>query len=116
MAKAYSLDLRERVIAAVDGGTKPAEAAERFRVTERTIWNWLSLRKQTGQLAPRQGDVGPDYVLETQRERILQSVQDNPAQTLPQLHRQLDLPGCVSTLWNALQRWGVTLKKSPQGC
>lgn len=116
MAKAYSLDLRERVIAEVDRGTKPAEVAERFQITERTIWNWLSLREQTGQLFPRQGDVGPDCVLEVHRERILQSVQDDPTQTLAQRQSQLALPGCVTTLWNALQRWGITLKKSPHGC
>jgi transposase len=116
MPKPYSLDLRVRVIAEVDRGTRPAEVARRFEISERTVWNWLALRSKTGALNPRQGEVGPDCVLEGHRQRILQSVQDDPALTLGQRRAQLSLPGCVSTLWNALQRWEVTLKKSPQGC
>jgi len=116
MAKPYSMDLRRRVIAEVDRGAKPAEVAQRFQITERTVWNWLALREQTGEIAPRQGDVGPECMLEEHRERILQSVRDDPGQTLAQRQAQLALPGCVATLWSALRRWGVTLKKSPQGC
>jgi transposase len=110
------MDLRRRVVAEVDRGAPPAEVAERFQVRERTIWNWLALRKETGQLAPRQGDVGPTCLLEEHREQILQSVRDDPGLTLAQRLTQLRLPGCATTLWNALQRWGVTLKKSPQSC
>ena len=46
-AKAYSTELRERVIDRVDEGLKPAEAAEQFDVSERTILNWLAFRKQS---------------------------------------------------------------------
>ena len=116
MPTPYSMDLRRRVVSEVDRGTPPAEVARRFQVAERTIWNWLALRKETGQLAPRQGDVGPDCVLEQHRERILQSIRDDPGLTLAQRQTQLQLPGCATTLWNALRRWGITLKKSAQSC
>lgn len=116
MAKAYSLDLRERVVAAVDRGENPAEVAQQFQITERTIWNWLALRKQTGDLKPRVGDVGPACVLEEHRERILRSVAEHPDDSLSERRQQLNLPGCLMTLSNALRRWGITHKKSPQGC
>jgi transposase len=110
------MDLRRRVVSELDRGSPLPEVARRFQVAERTIWNWLALRKETGQLAPRQGDVGPDSVLEKHRERILESVQNDPGLTLAQRQTQLQLPGCATTLWNALRRWGITLKKSAQSC
>jgi transposase len=116
MPKPYSMDLRQRVVAEVDRGTPPPEVAKRFQVAERTIRNWLHLREQTGDLTPRHGDFGPDYILEENRERILQSVQDDPNLTLAERQTRLPLPGCATTLWNALQRWGITLKKSAQSC
>jgi transposase len=116
MPTPYSMDLRRRVVSEVDRGTPPAQVAQQFQVAERTIWNWLALRKETGQLAPRQGDVGPDCILEVHRQRILKSVQDDPGLTLAQRQMQLGLPGCATTLWNALRRWNVTLKKSAHSC
>lgn len=54
MAAPYSADLRERVIRAVDQSTLTIEEiAEQFQVSERTIYKWLALRKQTGTLAPK---------------------------------------------------------------
>jgi len=115
MAKPYSRDLRERVMARVDEGDKPAEVARQFGVAERTIWNWLSLRKETGTIEPRQKKFGPDCLLQVDRERILQNAREHPDLTLAQRQAQLNLPGCASTLWKALKDWGITFKKSYAG-
>jgi transposase len=49
-----SNDLRERVLAAVDERAEPIECiAKRFLVGERTIYAWLKLRKETGDIKPR---------------------------------------------------------------
>jgi transposase len=112
MAKPYSRDLRERVMARVDEGHKPAEVARQFSVSERTVWDWLALRKQTGTLDPRQQKFGPDPLLKDDRERILQNVQEQPGLTLAQRQARLNLPGCPTTLWKALKSWGITFKKS----
>ena len=55
--KAYSKDLRIRVIDAVDRGVPRADVAERFRVSLRTIKRWLQRRRALGTLAvsPRPG-------------------------------------------------------------
>ena len=52
---AFSIDLRERVIAAVDGGMKITEAAKVFKVCRRTIYLWQDLFKKTNELAPKSG-------------------------------------------------------------
>jgi transposase len=51
----FSVDLRERAVAAVDDGISVMEAAETFRVSIKSIYNWLNLRKQTGSLVPKMG-------------------------------------------------------------
>jgi transposase len=51
--KAYSLDLREAALAAVDRGTPRSEVAAAFGVAPATLKRWLRLRRQTGALRPR---------------------------------------------------------------
>jgi len=51
--KAYSEDLRLRIVAAVDGGMTRSEAARTFGVGRATVKRYLALRRQTGALAPR---------------------------------------------------------------
>lgn len=112
MGKPYSVDLRVRVLAAVDGGDSVDEVAERYAVTARTVWSWLALRKSTGGVEPRKGAVGPKPKLEEYREKIEAAIQSSSSLTLQELRLKLQLPGCVTTLWKALDRWGQSLKKS----
>jgi transposase len=51
--KAYSEDLRLRVLAAVDGGMTRSEAARVFGVGRATVKRYLALRRETGALTPR---------------------------------------------------------------
>jgi transposase len=51
--KAYSEDLRSRIVAAVDGGMPRSEAARVFGVGRATVKRYLALRRETGGLAPR---------------------------------------------------------------
>ncbi len=49
--RAYSMDLRERVVAAVDAGLPQSQAAARFGVSLRTVERYLARRRATGSLA-----------------------------------------------------------------
>jgi transposase len=51
--KAYSEDLRLRVVAAVDRGMARSEAARAFGVGRATVKRYLALRRETGRLQPR---------------------------------------------------------------
>ncbi len=51
----YSLDLRQRVITAVDENMHIDEAVKVFKVSRRVIYEWLELRKETGSLKPKSG-------------------------------------------------------------
>src|SRR3954469_14237011 len=58
--RAYSMDLRERIVAAVDAGKTQSQAAERFEVSLRTVERYLSRRRVTGRLAATEQRDGPD--------------------------------------------------------
>ena len=51
--KAYSIDLREKVVAAIDRGMTRAAAAAAFAVSLSTVKRWLRRRRQTGATRPR---------------------------------------------------------------
>jgi transposase len=51
--RAYSEDLRERVIRAVEAGRPRDEVAARFEVSVPTIERWVRLKRDTGGLARR---------------------------------------------------------------
>ena len=51
--KAYSEDLRERVVAAVERGTKRSAVVVTFAVSLPTIKRWVKQRRETGSLAPK---------------------------------------------------------------
>src|SRR3954451_15894025 len=50
--RAYSMDLRERVVAAVDRGMTQEQAAVTFGVSVNTVGRYLTRRRNTGSLAP----------------------------------------------------------------
>lgn len=54
MGKPYSMDLRTRVVAAVEGGLSCHEAAWRFNLAASTAINWVRRKKETGNVAPGQ--------------------------------------------------------------
>ena len=53
MAKAYSMDLRERVVEAVErDGLSRNQAAARFEVAISTAIDWVNRYRETGSVAP----------------------------------------------------------------
>src|SRR3954468_11275544 len=58
--RAYSMDLRERIVAAVDAGLPQSQAAERFGVSLRTVERYLSRRRRSGSVAATEQRHGPE--------------------------------------------------------
>jgi transposase len=53
MGRAYSQDLRLRVLSAIDGGMTKMKAHQTFQVSRSTMDDWLKLREQTGGVAAK---------------------------------------------------------------
>jgi transposase len=59
MPKPYSVDLRERTVAAVESGRLQAEVARLFAVSLATLKRWLAQRRLGQNLAPKSYRPGP---------------------------------------------------------
>src|SRR5436190_11998105 len=78
MGKPYSLDLRERVVAAVEtGGLSCNRAAKHFGVGISTVINWMQRLRKTGSVAPGQmGGHKPKAISGEHRLWLLQRIRD----------------------------------------
>jgi transposase len=114
--QAHSQDLRDRVLAAVDGGLRVREAAPLFRVSISYIYKALERRAATGQTTPSaRGGLQRPPVLSGHEAALLGHLRANPDATLAELRRWLfetrGVSISVGALWNGLDRLGWTLKK-----
>ena len=60
MAGAYSADLRERVLAAMEAGETPEAAARRFAVGRATAYRWLAAARDEGRRRAKRMGGGPE--------------------------------------------------------
>lgn len=74
MARPYSLDLRERVVAAVErGGLSRRRAASQFGVGISTVIKWVQRLRATGSVAPGQmGGHKPKKISGAHRDWLVQ--------------------------------------------
>src|SRR5437588_11485245 len=88
MPKAYSCDLRERVITAVETGASRREAAERFEVSVASAVKWLQrwCEERTAAPKPRGGSISP---LEEFAAEILDLIAQQPDLTLVETAAEL---------------------------
>ena len=75
MGWAYSVDLRERVVAAFDrAGMTDEEAAALFKVGEATVRRWKRLKRETGALVRRPGGGGNPPRVAPDRYDVVRSI------------------------------------------
>lgn len=115
--RAYSMDLRQRVIDAVDEGKQAKlEIAARFQVSTAWIRRLVQRRRLSGSIAPKQRDyTSSGKVDEAMREQLRQAVAEDPDATLAELIERLQLPVGRSALCQLLAKMGLTRKKSRYG-
>ncbi len=117
--KAYSLDLRERIVAAVDAGRPQGAVAQRFGVSLATVGNYLRLRRERGGLAPRPRVGGQPEIAPDRYPLLLAQLEAAPDATLAQhcatWAAEQGQVVSVSTMWRATQRVGWTYKKNYGG-
>src|SRR5436305_5838638 len=112
--KAYSQDLRERVVRACDEGRLNHEQiAELFHVSTAWIRRLLRRRRETGSFAATPHAGGPPAKLgPNQRWQLVQPVAERPDATLAELRQRVGAFVHLSTIHRALDRFGLTLKKN----
>ena len=101
MPKAYSADMRERVIAEVEGGASRREAAEELEVSASTAIIWVKCFRETGRCAakPRGGSIS---ALEKHADFLLGLIETQSDLTLDEVvlaMRKHKIPGSRTAVW-----------------
>jgi transposase len=112
--KPYSMDLRERVLAACDAGSGTKAVADRFAVSESWVRR-LKQQRRNGQTAPRPPRNHRAPKLAPHADAIRTLIAATPDLTLAEIRTQLGLAVALGTLWAAVARLGLTVKKKSSG-
>jgi transposase len=114
--KAYSLDLRQRIIDAVDRGLPHQAIATQFGVSRATVTRLVRLRRQTEALDPRPRPGRPSQLGAALDAGLLPQLLAQPDATLAaHCQRWQDTTGCavsLATMRRAICRADWTVKKS----
>ena len=116
MGRPYSLDLRERVVAAVHGGMSCEEAAEHYEVSQSSAIRWVRRDRETGSAAALPMGGKRPFALAEQREWLQARVAAKPDITLRALLAALGDRGIAVSyyaVWHMLDRAGLSCKKKP---
>jgi transposase len=117
MARAYSQDLRDRVIDAALAGLSARGAAERFGIGEATAIVWVRRARQTGERQARKQGQPRRSKLDAHRDYLLGLIEATPDMTISELLERLlterGVKASRALLWVFLDRLGLTFKKRP---
>jgi len=115
MGHALSMDLRSRLLTAIDGGMSCRAAAARFGVAPSTAIRWEAQRRQTGNYAPKpQGGDMRSHRVEERRADILAIWETRKDISLEELRLaliEIGLKVSVAGLHRFFVRRGMTRKK-----
>ena len=115
MSKALSVDLRERVVAAVAAGASCRAAAARFGVSASSAIRCCVQSRKVGTVAP--GPLGGDRRsarIEAHAPLILDLIEQRSDITLAELQAELvraGVPASIATVWRFFDRHRITRKK-----
>jgi transposase len=113
--KAYSMDLRERVVRAVERGMAKAEAARAFAVSLATVKNYVRQFHRTGSLAARPIPGRPRDIPRDQDAALVAQLRATPDATLQELvaawQAARGAAVSVATMSRAIRRVRWTRKK-----
>ena len=82
--KAYSEDLRQRVLAALDSGMSRADAVTTFRLSLSSIKRWCAQRTTLGHLRPKRPTGRPRAITRNLEARLRLQLDATPDATLPE--------------------------------
>jgi len=115
MARPLSMDLRNRIAAAVNGGESRQSAARRFLVSASCVIKLMQRLRETGSVAPGQMGGWKDYALADHETLVRALIKEQPDLTLEELRDELAKEGIQigrSSVDRFLKARELTLKKS----
>jgi transposase len=116
MTRAYSDDLRQRVVASVAAGRSRRATGALFGVSASTVTKWWQLFQATGSVTARRSGAPAKLVLLPARDWLLARIGAAPDLTVRALQAELvarGTPASYGAVWSFLAREGLTFKKKP---
>ncbi len=108
----YGMDLRRKIVAALERGESVASVAQRFEVDQKTVRSYRR-RAAANCLAPqRSGPKRHTKLTDADLQLMREQVAANPGITLRELQGMLSANVAASTVCRALQKMGLSFKKS----
>ena len=116
MTKPYSIDLRERVVSAVEeGGMSRRQAAARFGVGVSTVVKWVRRLRETGSVEPAKIGGYKPVLLAAHRDFVHARFAEQPELTLRGLQQELADRGVrvsYGAIWAFVHAAGLSFKKN----
>lgn len=115
MGAPYSRDLRERAVAAVEGGMSRAEAARLFKVSHSSVIRWAKRKAETGSSAALPMGGKKPFTLAGEEAWIRARVAEKPDITGRELLAELHERGVAVSyygVWHFLDRADFSFKKN----
>jgi transposase len=115
--KTLSIDLRERIMAAVDSGQSTLQQiADRFMVSLGMVKKLVQQRKRTGTIAARHDQSGRKATITpAHRQQLAELIGKQPDVTLEEMRAALGLDCTVQAIFYVLKDMGLPLKKRRSG-
>jgi transposase len=108
--KAYSNDLRQRVLSDCDGGREVRQVAVKYQVSESWIRRLRQRRRENGEITPRtRATPAPKWL--PYSKPLQELIAKRPDATLMELKAELGFPFSLPTLSRALRALRFTFKK-----
>jgi transposase len=115
MARPYSLDLRERVVAAVLAGESCRTVAETYRVSVASVVKWSQRFRSTGSAAAKRMGGSQPRSLAKERDWLLGRLAATPDLTLRALVVELGARGVTTSygsVWRIVHDADISFKKN----
>jgi transposase len=117
--RAYSVDLRRKIVNAVRRGLTKAEVARTFGLSRSSVKRYVKMDVEFGSLAPSKPPGSTPKINGTAQRLLEWDLKERPAATLAQrCIYLLEMTGIrvgISTLWRALKRLGYSHKRRSVG-
>ena len=110
--RAYSFDLRERVLRDSDAGLMADAVAEKYHVSGSWVRLLKQRRRETGEIGPRPQRYGPPSKLAPHLHTLTALIAEQPDRTLAELQAALGLDVSIPTICRAVKQLGFTRKKN----
>jgi len=106
MSYGYSTDLRKKVLDYIDEGHSQSNASKTFKISRKTIYNWMQLRRTGNYALSREHKRKPRKI---DHEKIKDYIKKHPDAYLQEIAQEFGLS--INGVWSACKRLNITRKK-----